>query len=113
MNKYGARKATRGMYDFDSQAEVRRFDQLCLLRDAGEITDLEVHPRFTLQPAFRRGKKTERAIVYEADFGYTEQGQRVIEDVKGGKATRTAAFEIKRKLLLYQRPDLDFRIVEA
>lgn len=73
---------------------------------------MECQPRFELQPKFVRDGKTERAITYVGDFSYTEDGTRVVEDVKGTKATRTAAFEIKRKLLLFKYPDLCFRIVE-
>jgi len=70
-----------------------------------------VHPRFKLLPAFyhpHRGQQ--RAVHYEADFEYYEQGVHVVEDVKG---VRTRDYVIKRKMLLYQRAEIDFREVKA
>jgi len=40
----------------------------------------------------------ERACTYVADFSYTENGRRVVEDTKGMK---TRDYIIKRKLMLY------------
>lgn len=110
-NKYGAKKAERDGLVFASRKEARRYDELKLLEYAGVISELECQPRYELQPAFKRNGKTERAIVYVGDFAYTEDGTRVVEDVKGGKATRTAAFEIKRKLFLYKFPEIEFRVI--
>lgn len=111
-NKFGARKAYRTLDDgrvltFASQAEARRYDDLVLLERAGVIAELE------LQPSFKVGRKTERAIIYIADFRYREldSGLRIVEDVKS-VVTKTAAFGIKRRLFLYQNPDIVFRIVE-
>ena len=81
------------------------------LEAAGAITGLEVHPRFELQPAFTDGSgKRWTAITYEADFSYTEDGARVIEDVKG---CETAVFRLKRKLFLQRYPALRLRVVRA
>ena len=56
-----------------------------------------------------------RAITYTADFSYveTQDGHPVVEDVKGGKATQTAVFKLKVKLLKNKYRLIDFRIVEA
>jgi hypothetical protein len=40
----------------------------------------------------------ERRCVYVADFVYTEDGKKVVEDTKG---MRTKEYVIKRKLMLY------------
>jgi very-short-patch-repair endonuclease len=39
---------------------------------------------------------------YSADFAYTDRrtGQLVVEDVKGGEATKTQAYQLRKKLLL-------------
>src|SRR6267154_1785069 len=62
---------------FDSTAEARRYTELKLLKLTGQITELEVHKPFFLHVnGIRIG-------YYEADFTYLENGQQVIEDVKG------------------------------
>lgn len=107
MSKYGNRKIDADGYTFDSLAEHRRYQELKLLQAAGEISDLAVHPVYELQPKFRRDGKTERAITIVPDFCYTEDGRTVVEDVKS-PATRTPAFEIKRKLFVYRFTDIRF-----
>ena len=114
--KYNAKKTTSDGITFDSKAEERRYQDLKVLEREGVIAGLEVHKRFLLFDAFTHNGETVRAIHYVADFAYIEGGQRVVEDVKGGKngrGTRTAVFEIKRKLFLRRYPEYELRIVEA
>lgn len=115
-SKYSNTKITREGRTFDSKREARRYTQLRLLEDAGEITDLQCQVRFVLIPAqreftneiytkgknkghFKPGKLLERECTYIADFVYidTRTGERVVEDTKGMK---TEAYIIKRKLML-------------
>lgn len=109
--KYGNKPTTKAGYKFDSQAEARYFLTLELLQRGGQISELAIHPRFELQPSFKRGGKTVRAIVYEADFSYRENGRLVVCDVKGSPKTITADAKIKHKLLLFKYPHIDFQIV--
>ncbi|MGO3842528.1 MAG: DUF1064 domain-containing protein [Alcaligenes pakistanensis] len=98
--KYGNRKTVIDGIQFDSKLEAARYQQLKLLERAGQITDLELQPRFELIPKQRRDDgKPEQACEYVADFRYTDMatGQTVIEDSKG---MRTRDYIIKRKLLL-------------
>lgn len=96
---------------FDSQAEAKRYDELLLLERAGTISGLVVHPIYELQAAFRDAQGRRWAAVrYEGDFGYTEGGRAVVEDVKG---VRTEAFKIKERLFRYRYPEIDLRIVEV
>jgi hypothetical protein len=113
-SKYGAKPAEQDGLTFDSFAELRRYQELLLLLAAGEITDLRVHPRYTLLEAFTdaRGRK-HRALAYEGDFEYFEvsSGLTVIEDVKG---METREFRIKEKLLCKQLPaGTEFRVVKT
>ena len=114
-NKYGNKKV---MYDgivFDSKKEAVRYAELKLLERSGHITDLERQVPFELIPTlreepneqykrgakkgqFKPGKVIERPCYYIADFVYTEDGKKVVEDTKGFK---TKDFIIKRKLMLY------------
>lgn len=118
MNKYHNRKViTSDGIEHDSQKEARRWCELLLLQRAGKIQYLERQVKFVLIPAQyevyeRYSKKGERLkdgqkciekeCLYVADFVYTENGKKVVEDVKGykdGGAYRI--FTIKRKLMLY------------
>jgi hypothetical protein len=96
---------------FDSRAEMKRYCELKLLEQAGEIADLERQPSYLLMDAYiYRGKKI-RAITYRADFRYLDgkTGKRIVEDVKGHE---TEVYKLKRKLLL-SKYDIDFREVKA
>jgi hypothetical protein len=98
-------------FQFDSMMEHRRYLELKMLLKAGSICDLHVHPTFKLQPAYysnSQGKKI-AAILYTADFSYLEDGKVVVEDVKG---FRTAAFNLKRRMLEYLYPNIIFKVVE-
>ena len=111
MSKYHNRPVTIDGIRFDSQAEAARYGELKLLHQAGEIHKLRTHPRYTLLDAFEVKGVKYRAIVYEGDFEYIENGQVVCEDVKG---KRTAVFNLKKKLFIKRYGDsLDFRIVEV
>jgi hypothetical protein len=112
MSKYGAKRTTVDGINFDSQAESRRYGQLKLLQQAGEIQDLICHPRFLIYDGVTREGKRER-IWYEGDFEYREDGARVVEDVKGGTATITPMFRLKKKMFLCQYHDIEFRVVQA
>ena len=103
-NKYGRKKTTVDGIEFDSKGEARRYEQLKLLQKAGEISDLELQVKYTLQEGFRYDGKAVRAITYTADFKYTENRKTVVEDFKG---MRTEAFNIKWKMLQYKLRDTD------
>lgn len=112
MSKYYNKPAEQDGYHFDSQAEARRFQELALMQDAGEIWNLQVHPRYLLQEAFKHEGKMERAIAYEADFAYFDKRDKcmVVEDVKG---QRLPVYLIKRKLFLKHYPALKFVEIAA
>lgn len=86
-NKYHARKikAPDGQV-FDSVKEYHRWGCLRLLERAGAIQDLKRQVKFELIP--RVGE--ERPCNYIADFTYMENGNLVVEDVKG---VRTDAYK--------------------
>lgn len=88
---------------YDSKKEYRRASELKLLERAGVISDLNEQVKYELIPSQYEtinGKKKciERAISYYADFQYTENGNTIVEDVKG---FRTEVYKIKKKLMLY------------
>lgn len=111
MSKYKSKKVKHDGFLFDSMMEHRRYLELKLLCSAKVITDLHVHPIFKLQDKFYSNsqKKNIQAITYTADFSYLENGEIVVEDVKG---FRTAAFNLKRRIFEHQYPTILFRVIE-
>lgn len=117
-NTRGNERVTVDGFSFDSKAEARRYQELCLLEAAGQIEDLAVHPLYQLQAAFTDSTgRRHRAIHYEGDFSYTEvldpqsvQGRAVVEDVKGH---RTEVFKLKEKLLRFRYPSIELRVIEV
>lgn len=94
---------------FDSKREFLRYQDLKLLERAGEISGLEVHPKFAIiiggVPVMTNSNqhmKWNKQMSYEADFTYLTKapfGERVIEDVKMQSGHRTGIYKIKRALM--------------
>lgn len=87
----------------DSKKEYKRLLELQELERQGKIMALQQQVEYELIPSQRlNGKVIERAIKYRADFQYIENGELVVEDVKGyKKGAAYAVFVIKRKLMLW------------
>jgi hypothetical protein len=101
-HKYRAVSATVGGIKFSSKKEARRWCQLQLLEQAGEIRDLKRQVKVPLLG--RDGPiltPTGRKAHYVADFTYTEarSGLEVIEDAKGYP---TPEYMLKRAVLAAQ-----------
>ena len=95
MSKYGNIKTvTSDGIKHDSIKEANRWCELKLLERAGRIQDLQRQVKYELIPK----QEGERAVYYIADFVYTENGQKVVEDAKG---MRTKEYKLKRKMMLY------------
>lgn len=109
MNKYRNKKVIVDGKEFDSKKEGDRYKELRLLERAGEISDLELQPRFLLQDKFKKNGKTYRKIEYVADFKYIENGKVIVEDVKG---MQTDVFKLKHKIFEKVYPDLELRIIK-
>ena len=109
-NKYGNKKVVVDGHSFDSKKEARRYGELKLLARAGKIKDLELQPKFELIPTVRTEHETMYKVSYYADFRYVEcdSARVIVEDVKGFK---TREYILKKKLLLYKYPDINFREV--
>ena len=119
---YGNSKIKNAYGTFDSQLELARFVFLSNRQKEGEISGLRRQVEYlliTVQYGTEiRHLKTkdkevrvllERPCSYIADFVYERNGKTIVEDCKGedkkykGKrfSTETAAFKIKKKLMLY------------
>lgn len=99
-NKFGAKKTVcRQKHTHDSKKEATRCNELYVLKRGGVITRLKQQPKFVLLKGFWCQHEKIRPIVYRADFSYYEDGELVIEDVKG---KRTEVYLLKKKMLLNQ-----------
>ena len=99
MSKYKNKKVKYDGIVFDSLKEYNRYKELKLLERAGVIKELQTQVKYILIPSqYLNGKCIERECSYIADFVYTENGKKVVEDTKG---FRTKDYIIKRKLMLY------------
>ena len=95
MSKYGNIKTvTTDGIKHDSIKEATRWCELKLLERAGMIQDLQRQVKYLLIPK----QEGERAVYYIADFVYTENGKKVVEDAKG---CRTEVYKLKKKMMLY------------
>lgn len=102
-NKYKNRKVIVDGELFDSKKEALRWRQLKSLEKINAISDLQRQVKYTLIPSQKdeSGKVIEQKCSYIADFVYRQNGQIVVEDVKGyRKGGAYAVFAIKRKLML-------------
>jgi len=93
VNKYGAIRSYSELAGrvFASKRERHRAEELLLLQRARVISELEY------QPPYRLSEKPK--IIYTADFRYIEDGETIVEDVKGvlTRDTRTKLAWVKEK----------------
>jgi hypothetical protein len=91
-NKYRNTPIVVDNIRFASLKEATRYGELKLLEKAGEITRLELQPRFPL------GVNGKLICTYVGDFYYREVGEphlNIVEDVKGFK---TPEYKLKARL---------------
>lgn len=106
-SKYGNKKTTYKGIKFDSKGECERYKELKLLENIGKIEELKTQVKFKLQPSYKIGNKTIRAITYVADFTYYSIKKKngiefrdfIVEDFKGYK---TPVYRIKKKMFEYK-----------
>lgn len=101
----------------DSGRELRRYEELKLLEHAGEIEELQVHPKFVIafegRPVRMRSTRypNGRKLTYSADFQYfdTRTEVAIIEDVKMASGHRTDKYKIKKALMEH----MGYKILES
>jgi hypothetical protein len=87
---------------FDSMAEMKRYAELKILCQARKIRYLMRQPRFSVLDKTPRT----RQHVYTADFMYEEDGQTIVEDMKG---VVTKDYALRRDMFLARYPSFTFR----
>lgn len=101
MSKYYNVKTTIDGITFDSKKEAARYCELKLLEQGKVITDLQLQPKFEIQPGYIKNGRKVKPVYYIADFSYKENGRLIVEDVKG---KRTKEYLLKKKLVEYKYP---------
>jgi len=108
-HKFNAKKVTIDGITFDSTKEGNRYLYLKARQAAGEISHLELQPKFKFAIGARKVTyDSGRQVTYRADFTYFDGQHRVIEDVKG---FRTKEYKLKKAFVQAIFPAV--RIVEV
>lgn len=100
---------------YDSTKEFKRWCELSIMQEAGEISNLNRQVSLIIQEAFIYEGKRISAITYKADFVYQKNNKEIIEDVKPfdeekGKYLTTKDFNLKWKLLKAKYPEKSFAL---
>lgn len=113
--KYHNKKVVYEGIEFDSKKECARYKALLLLEKAGKISDLRLQVPYELIPNIyetelvqlktkvkEKTRCVQKQVRYIADFVYKdENGNEVVEDVKGSSNILTSEFKLKMKLMRY------------
>lgn len=97
-HKFGARRTTIDGISFPSLKEASRYAELVLLKQAGDISRLEIDAQTPIQ--YRLEVCGVWVATYRPDFRYWERGQLVVEDVKSVATRKLRVYQLKKKLLL-------------
>jgi hypothetical protein len=95
-SKYNNHRFTDSEGVWDSKKERERWGQLRILESAGKIQELDKKIPYELIPVSMKHGKRLRAVVYIADFVYIEDGNKIVEDVKG---YRNKVYLLKKRLM--------------
>lgn len=113
--KYHNKRVTHDGIEFDSKKEMYRYITLKIKQEAGMISDLRLQVSYEIIPAVYEEQEVQlktkvkhvrrcvqKAAHYVADFVYKDQdGNEVVEDVKGSSSILTPEFRLKMKLMRY------------
>lgn len=94
-----------GIY-FRSQLELRRYCQLKILMNTGEISGFIIQPCFILQT----GNESNKAITYSADFlVLNKDGTYTVEDTKGYESQQ---WQRTYKMFKLKYPNVELKILK-
>lgn len=107
MGKYNNNKTKIGEIIFDSKDEATYYLDLLDMKKNGIVEEIQLQPKFTLVPSFKKYNKTIAAITYKPDFKVV-YCDGIIEyiDVKGFE---TESSILRKKLFDYFYPDLTLK----
>lgn len=127
MTRVRSKKVKFNGIEFDSKKECKYYKYLLALKNAGDIKEIELQPRFLLIEGFRHEAKENpledkssgfehnqikgklRDTTYTADFKVIfKSGKQIVIDVKSSKKFQDEVYRIKKKMFLKKYPDVDF-----
>lgn len=91
-SKYHAKPTYVNGIRFPSKKEADRYVELTYLNESYQIQNLHRQVKFPLVKKSKYG----REIKYVADFVYYQNGELIVEDVKGYK---TPVYKLKKRLM--------------
>lgn len=103
--KYRNEKVDLDGVTFDSKKEAARWQELCLLWNAGKISALRRQVPYALHV---NGQLIGR---FTPDFFYVEKGRQTAEDVKSPITKAETSYLLRVKLFRALYPEIDFREV--
>lgn len=111
-SKYNAQKTVVDGIEFHSRKEAERYSELKKLLKAGEISHLELQPKFYLYgsngPVLMQSARypNGRRATWRGDFAYfcSRRNKRICEDVKG---MRTDMYLLKKAIVQACYPGLE------
>jgi hypothetical protein len=110
-HKYGARKTTCAAgHEHPSKKEARHCDDLHLLQRAGEISELEVEPRYYFEVNGRTlTHEGGRRACFTPDFRYRRRdGRIVVDEVKAAsKLARARDYPLRKALFRACYPEIE------
>ncbi len=98
--KYRNKKCEYEGIKFDSIREKNHYIKLKMLLNGGVIQDLQTQPKFVLLDKFECQGVKYRAVTYSPDFGYTQDGKKILVDVKSPITRKEPRYIIKKKMFL-------------
>ncbi len=106
-DRTGVNYETGELILFDSKLEKQYYDEVVVpYLKQGVIVKAELQKKYNLQPSFKYNGETIRAIDYVSDFTLTyADGSILVIDIKG---QATADAKIKKKMMHYVYPELNF-----
>jgi len=107
-SKYNSKKCEYKGIKFDSKKEMKRYQELELLEQVGQIKGLRLQVEFVLIEKSQH----ERKVSYIADFTYTENGLEIVEDVKSKATKKNPTYIVKRKMFKDKYPNKIFKEVD-
>ena len=110
-NKYRNNRPFKYGIKWASDKELARYEELRVLNQSGDISELELQPKFEIGPSVKWNGRKQPIRYYIADFRYFDKklGLYIVEDVKSKQTAKLPTYTLKRQLLLARYTDINFR----
>jgi len=112
-NKYHNSTPIKYGRKWDSNKELARYEDLLLMVKSGDISELELQPKFEICQSVQWNGRKQPIRYYIADFRYFDKklGLYIVEDIKSKQTAKLPTYTLKRQLLLARYHDINFKEV--